>query len=193
MFYEIVFAESHILRAGYGSRVLKHSSSSLRKRASLVCQGSVSPDEMSFLLIIKRSSLGQPAVLQGCWSPYVALNEYFWTWQIKIWSHGVFLFFALLWCSNLCGIPVEKQVRVDQTTCSWPGVACLCPRSLVSHEPDRHHSQETATGCPWPPPLSPHLRESYRHSGTESLLYQWFSMDIAYAQWSGKVLYSKHI
>ncbi len=79
MFYEIVFAESHILRAGYGSRVLKHSSSSLRKRASLVCQGSVSPDEMSFLLIIKRSSLGQPTVLQGCWSPYVALNEYFWT------------------------------------------------------------------------------------------------------------------
>lgn len=81
------------------------------------------------------------------------LNEYCLTWQIKIWSHGVFLFFALFWCSNLCGIPVEKQVRVDQTTCSWPGVAWLCPRSLVSHEPDRHHSQETATGCLWPPHL----------------------------------------
>ncbi len=144
----------------------------------------------------QRSSLGRHAVLQGCWSPYVSLNEYCWTWQIKIWSHGVFLFFAQLWsCSYLFGIPVEKQDRVDQTTCSWPGVAWLCPRSLVSHEPDRHRSQETATGCPWPlpPSLSPHLRENYRHPGTESPLYQWFSMDIAYAQWSGKVLYPKHI
>lgn len=114
---------------------------------------------MSGLLIIKRSTLGWHAVLQGCWSPYVSLNEFCWTWRIKIWWRGVFalfLFFAQLWCLGPCGIPVEKQDRVDQTTCSWPGVAWLCPRSLVSHEPDRHCSQETATGCPWPLP-APHL------------------------------------
>lgn len=108
------------------------------------------------------------------------------------------LFFAQLWCSNVCGIPVEMRERVYWTTRSWPGVAWLCPRSLVSHEPDRHRSQETATGCLWPLPTPhPHLclRTSERTTDTleQRALYTGdFSMDIAYAQWSGKVLYPKH-
>lgn len=165
MFYEIVFAESHILRMGCRPSAVwsipqapsgKGRALSVKAQCLLMkCHASSSSKKK------KKSSLGREggySVLQRCWSLCVSLTEYCWTWQIKFdrVAFSLFLFFAQPWCSNLCGIPVEKQGRVDQTTCSWPGVAWLCPRSLVSHEPDRHRSQETATGCPWPLP-TPHL------------------------------------
>lgn len=164
MFYEIVFAESPIWRAGCGSSVvwsMPQAHSGKGRALSVIaacllmkCHAASSS---------KEAVGGWHAVLQGCWSPYVSLNEYCWMWRIKIWLRGVFtlfLFFAQLWWLNLCGIPVEKQDRVDQTTCSWPGVAWLCPPSLVSHEPDRHRSQETAMGCPWPLPSPPPISVS---------------------------------
>lgn len=123
MFYEIVFAESTILRMGLWAECFaKHSSSSLQKRASLVCQGTVSPDEMSCLLLIKSSSLGRHAVLQGCCFPDVWLNEYCGMWRCGIFTISLLrpaLMLKRLWNSRRNA----GEGVLDDPQLAWCGLA----------------------------------------------------------------------
>lgn len=116
----------------------------------------------------------------------------------QIWSRGIFTVSLLrpallksLWnFSRKAG-----QGGPDDLQLAWCGLAVstLISFTWARPPPLTGNCHGVPVTPPHPPSLSPHLRENYRHPGTESPLYQWFSMDIAYAQWSGKVLYPKHI
>lgn len=113
----------------------------------------------------------------------------------KIWSCGIFtvsllrsaLMLKSLWNSSR----KAGQGGPDDLQLAWCGLAVstLISFTWARPPPLTGNCHRVPVTPPHPPSLSPHLRENYRHPGTESPLYQWFSMDIAYAQWSGKVLY----
>lgn len=150
----------------------------------------------------KESSLGREggySVPQRCWSLCVSLTEYCWTWRIKFdrVAFSLFLFFrsALMLKSLWNSSRKAGQGGPDDLQLAWCGLAVstLISFTWARPPPLTGNCHGVPVTPPHPPSLSPHLRENYRHPGTESPLYQWFSMDIAYAQWSGKVLYPKHI